>query len=192
MVGANEADRVHQREALLEKLSPVEGAFFMLVEHLAGLEARLRQPGDPALIVHWGSGGKSPKEVLVAVMKGDTWRLEVPGEESCGYSAFGWRKEYDEWLDNPEVRARYSSWKEYQEAFPSKGSTDIRIYLPWGREALRIFANQGSFKGMEEDWAAAVGNIPYPIEVEDRDEFRYFNKAYRQKYPEAVAPEERP
>lgn len=160
-----------RREELLKSLSPKEEAIFKFLEHLGKLEKQPRSKNDPKLKISWDYGISTEKRVNAA-LSGNTSLLPVPRKGR--YTTFEWFTGYKLDLD---VRRQYKSLEEYRAAFPSKGSSDIRIY-DMG-DSLRFFANTGSFEGVEKDWAEAVDDIPYPIQVKDRHGFRYENPAYR-------------
>lgn len=79
------------------------------------------------------------------------------------------------------LRQQYGNDK-YDQMFKTFGGSDIRLMMPrkWNN-TLEIFANIGSFAGMEQIWADIIDDIEYPIEVRDRHGFNYKNKAFKNK-----------
>ncbi|MBU0570140.1 hypothetical protein KKB40_05195 [Patescibacteria group bacterium] len=160
-----------QREELLKQLSPKEAAMFRFLEHLVELEETPREYDEPGVKVSWDYGF-STRSKVDGILEGDTYKIPLPHEGK--YITFGWIIGYDYF--EPEMKKKYPKYKDFADACPSKGSSDIRIFDLGNHLSLQ--ANIGRLEGMEQELKDAFDEEPYPVKVEDREGFEYFNPAY--------------
>lgn len=145
-------DRTSAREKVLASMKPKERAIFLFVENLLKFERGFpKQGGELNISWYWR---KTTQNIYDTVLAGNPYILPVPITNK--FEVFGWIADF---------------------GGKSLGSDDIRILDHVG-PALFFRANTGSLKGMEQWWEDVVGDIDYPIFVDDRHGFRYTNPAY--------------
>jgi hypothetical protein len=159
------------RERVLISLSPKEQAIFLFVEHLIQVEKNFQPKQGQTLSITWNYG-RTTQYLYEESLKGNTFLLPVP--RAGHYEAFSWVVGY---TFDPENRKKFTSYEKYIKAYPSFGSSDIRI-IDRGTDIV-FNANLGSLKGTESWWEAATKEIEYPILVEDHSgTVIYKNPAY--------------
>ncbi len=167
----------------METLAAHEAALFQFIEFLAARVKEVKEmpEGEMQFKITAGIGNsfvESPQAVIDKVLEGNNFALPLGG--SGQYGVMKWIEYYEE----PEwdsLIAKFGSPAKFTEAFPPRGSGDIRIYFHQ-RESIKFFANGGSFSGLSDLWERALAKIDYPMFAEDRRGFVYKNPAYKKKF----------
>lgn len=132
-------------DEVIKSLSPKESAVLQLVLQLKAVDEKKQPPGHKTGL-SWRHG-RTTEEIIKGAEQGDLSSLPIP--QGSYYDSFGW------------MLPRTESLRGYT------GSPDIRVYDLEG-SALKLFANIGSFEGMEQAWHEVIDNINYPVIADDR------------------------
>lgn len=168
-----------QREALLSKLTPKQSAMFNFMEHLVEQTQRPDLgPLQPRVRITWQN--RTIHDAMTRLIREqDLYSLNLP---SHTYGIFGWTIGYaiDPDKDNIDDENLFRQVMKLRKFTPTRGNWEIRI-VDRGENIL-LLANGGGFSEMTREWEDAVGSIPYPMVVEDKNNLRFENQAYKAKF----------
>jgi hypothetical protein len=153
--------------AFLEKCEPHEKAAFEFLKNLLKFEKNFRGKQDEQLHIVW-EGDLTTQTLLNNVLSKS---YELPIEDGR-YHTFTWLSGY---VAPPEANNKWN------ETHKSLGSTDIRLYYDHYTNNIKFLYNMGSMSGIQKWWEEVIGNIDFPMYVEDRNDNKYLNPACTNK-----------
>lgn len=160
-----------QKESLLKKLSPKQKAVVSLLENIDNMEKSTAE-SEMRARAKWSKGGTTGDLLRKAFEYQDPYYLPLPSGNNP-YEAFGFTIKYQPTEKDNKLSPQESMQKRRQ--FPNKGSFDMRIYDT--EDSLKLLANGDSLESMKDEWVSLIGDIAYPIIVQDRNGFSYSNLA---------------